>query len=105
MKTALTPFLLKFLVDQGYQYLLSRTENINHPDASVQITLTPVLTRPQLRRLPRDFDTYFNLNKEPRIMAEGVDDTLILVQLSAADVVKLKEIVLNKYNEQTQLYA
>lgn len=105
MKTTLTPFLLRFLAEQGYNYLLSRTENINEPDASVRITLTPVISRPQLRRLPRDFDTYFKLSKEPRIMANGVDDTQILVKLNADDVAKLKQIVLNKYNEERRLYA
>jgi hypothetical protein len=102
MKTCLTPFLLDFMVDQGYQYLLSKTENINRPEASVQITLTPVIQRPQLRRLPRDFDTYFRLTKEPRIMANGIDDTRILVSLSPEDVAILKQTLLNKYSKQQQ---
>lgn len=105
MKTALTPFLLKFLIEEGYQYLLSKTENINEPDASVQITLTPVIARPQVRRLPRDFDTYFKLTREPQMMANGVDDTRILVKLSAEDIARLKQIVLNKYKEEKKLYA
>lgn len=102
MKTTLTPFLLKFLFERGYQYLLSKTENVNQPGASVQITLTPVVQRPQLRRLPRDFDTYFRLTREPKIMANGIDDTLIVVWLCHEDVVILKQTLLNQYNQQQQ---
>jgi hypothetical protein len=76
MKTALTPFLLKFLLDREYQYLLSKTQNVSQPGIDVQITLTPVVARPQLR--PRCFDTYIRLgSKEAGIMANGIDSTLI----------------------------
>ncbi|MDF3078275.1 MAG: hypothetical protein K0S09_2164 [Sphingobacteriaceae bacterium] len=106
MKTALTPFLVKFLLDREYQYLLSKTQNVSQPGIDVQITLTPVVARPQLRRLPRCFDTYIRLgSKEAGIMANGIDGTLIVVSLCPEDVSKLKERVLNEYTEQRRRYA
>lgn len=86
MQTTLTPTLLEFLARQGYKYFLSKTMVIDKSDDfSIQIMLTPVVNRPDLRSLPEDFDTYFQINKEPRQMAEGIDDTQIMVRFSEDD--------------------
>ena len=75
---------------QGYKYCLSKTSNIEARDASVSITLTPVKSRPLTRFLPQGYDTYFSIMHEPMQMAEGIDDTEVLVDL--------ENNVLKKYN-------
>ena len=75
---------------QGYKYCLSKTSNIEGRDASVSITLTPVKSRPLTRFLPQGYDTYFSIMHEPMQMAEGIDDTEVLVDL--------ENNVLKKYN-------
>ena len=86
MQATLTLSLLEFLTRQGYKYFLSKTvaTDINE-GYSVQIMLTPVVNRPDIRSLPEGFDTYFQINREPRQMARGIDDTKITVRLSEDD--------------------
>lgn len=81
MKAILTCSVVRFLVLQGYKYCLSKTTVVEKKDASVSITLTPVRSRPQTRFLPLDYDTYFSIMREPLQMAEGIDDTEVLVNL------------------------
>lgn len=78
----LTTELLESLINQGYRFCLSRTTTILGEDADVCITLLPVKHTPLLRNLPKKFDTFFKINEEPRIMATGIDETIILVDLS-----------------------
>lgn len=86
MQTTLTPTLLDFLTHQGYKYFLSKTMVADTPKGfSVKIMLTPVVNRPDIRSLPQGFDTYFQITKEPRQMAQGIDDTEITVRLSEDD--------------------
>ena len=66
---------------QGYKYCLSKTSNIEARDASVSITLTPVKSRPITRFLPKGYDTYFSIMHEPLQMADGIDDTEVLVNM------------------------
>lgn len=82
MEMRLTPELLQFLVEQGYKWSLSKTDFIDLSEARVKITLTPVIDKPVLSRLPMGWDTYFLNNAEPRIMAKGIDDTDIYVVIS-----------------------
>ena len=86
MQTILTPTLLEFLSRQGYKYFLSKTTvSETLEGSSIKIMLTPVVNRPDIRSLPEGFDTYFQINREPRQMAQGVDDTQIIVRLSEDD--------------------
>lgn len=81
MKLQLTPDLLKFLSSQGFKYCLSRTMVLSENDY-VNIVLTPIATRPRIRSLSMDHDTYFAISREPAQMAQGIDDdTLVLVDL------------------------
>ncbi|QJD96688.1 hypothetical protein HH214_12795 [Mucilaginibacter robiniae] len=81
MSTLLTPILLNFLITQGYSFCLSKTQCVEAHDFETLITLKPVKYRPATRHLPLGFDTYFSLNQEPRQMAEGLMDTLVMVDI------------------------
>ncbi|MBB6107598.1 hypothetical protein [Mucilaginibacter lappiensis] len=92
MRSLLTPKLLQFLINQGYRYCLSKTTCIFGPDANVCIILTPVKYIPVLRRLPEKYDTYFKITEEPVQMADGIDETLIIVDLSTVKVEHSSEV-------------
>lgn len=95
MQATLTPSLLEFLAHQGYRYFLSKTTVTDTAEGFyIQIALTPVVTRPDIRSLPEGFDTYFQINKEPRQMAQGIDDTEITVRLSEEDRAAFEELSL-----------
>ena len=93
MKVQLTPPILDYLIEQGYTYCLSRTQSINKGSTDVTITLTPVTGRPRLETLPSGYDTYFNITQEPKQMAQGVDETEILVDLEERDQFILRTMV------------
>jgi hypothetical protein len=86
MKALLTNSVIRFLVLEGYKYCLSRTTNVQKPNASVCITLTPIKYRPALKNLAKDYDTYFNIMREPLQLAEGVDDTEVFVMVDESDL-------------------
>ncbi|MBD1367090.1 hypothetical protein IDJ77_24985 [Mucilaginibacter sp. ZT4R22] len=88
MKALLTRSVVSFLVLEGYTYCLSKTSNISKAYASVCITLTPVKRRPDVRKLPEGYDTYFNIMKEPLLLAEGVDDTEVIVNVEHVEIAK-----------------
>jgi hypothetical protein len=90
MKAIVTRSVIRFLVLQGYKYCLSKTENIQKNNASVCITLTPIRSRPATRFLPQGYDTYFSIMHEPLQMADGIDDTEILVNLNDYDLKNYK---------------
>lgn len=90
MKTKLTSQILDFLVKEGYNYCLSQTQTIGKRRVSVEITLTPVRKKPVLEKLPPGFDTYFNINEEPRQMVLGVDETRFYVNLQTEELLYLQ---------------
>jgi hypothetical protein len=79
MKTILTPYLLGTLIEQGYTYMLAKTENVIKEGSSISIKLMPVKYKPYLEELPLEYDTYFKITREPMQMACGVDDTEVLL--------------------------
>jgi hypothetical protein len=81
MKIPVTPALLKLIISKGFRYCYSKTTCIDTPDADVSITLTPVVKSPRLNRLPKAYDTFFNMGKEPAQMATGVDRTIIFFEI------------------------
>ncbi|MDB5009322.1 MAG: hypothetical protein JWR67_2711 [Mucilaginibacter sp.] len=87
MKIEITRSLLNFLIDRGYNYCLSRTVCIENYNADISITLTPVKYKPLLKKLPLAYDTFFAIKEEPMQMAEGIDETIIWVDLDE-DMVK-----------------
>ena len=90
MKAILTNSVLSFLIKQGYQYCLSKTTDITNTNVSVSITLTPVKARPDIRNLPAEFDTYFNIMEEPLQLSAGVDDTEIFIIIDKDELKKYK---------------
>ena len=90
MHKILTVELLDELMRQGYRYCLSRTTTILGEDADTCITLKPVKQAPVLKQLPLEYDTFFRINEEPRQMALGVEETIILIDLSK--VIRNEEI-------------
>ena len=81
MKAILTHSVLHCLVLEGYKYCLSKTTNVQKPNASVRITLTPIKSRPAIRHLPQGYDTYFSIIREPMQLANGIDDTEVLINI------------------------
>ena len=88
MLRILTTELLESLINQGYRFCLSRTTTILGEDADVCITLLPVKRAPLLKNLPQKFDTFFKISEEPRLMATGIDETIILVDLSEINIME-----------------
>ncbi|MFC0513489.1 hypothetical protein ACFFGT_04730 [Mucilaginibacter angelicae] len=86
MQKILTIELLETLIGRGYRYCLSRTTNILGEDADLCITLLPVKRAPLLKKLPERFDTYFKIDEEPRQMAMGIDETIVLVDLGEINI-------------------
>ena len=83
MKIPFTPAVLRFVISKGFRYCYSKTTCIESAEADVCITLAPVKTSPCIRRLPKAYDTFFNIGKEPLQMAAGVDRTLIFLDLDS----------------------
>jgi hypothetical protein len=86
LKTLLTPILLDFLILEGYEYCLSKTAGINTQSESESITLIPVKITRMLSRPSDSVDKYFNIKNEPRQMAEGFDDKLVMVEIDGSDL-------------------
>ncbi|WP_121810299.1 hypothetical protein [Mucilaginibacter kameinonensis] len=86
MQKILTTELLDILISQGFRYCLSRTTSIFGDDADLCITLMPVKRAPSLKKLPERYDTYFKIDEEPRQMAMGIDETIVLVDLSEINI-------------------
>ncbi|WCT12550.1 hypothetical protein [Mucilaginibacter jinjuensis] len=86
MKTLLTPILLDFLIIEGYKYCASKANGINTSDASESITLIPLKSKRVLNRLSGSVDKYFSIKSEPVQMAEGFDDTLVMVEIDSSDL-------------------
>ena len=82
MLKILTAELLERLVNQGYFYCGAKTTTVLGEDAGLCITLVPLKQASTTEK----FDICFHIDEEPRIMALGVDDTIILVDLSKVTV-------------------
>lgn len=89
MTTVLTPRLLRFLIGEGYQFCLSKFTTIQSATANVCLTLKPVKGTPVIKH-KENFDTFFAIKAEPVYLANGVDRTLILVDISTATVLKYR---------------
>lgn len=104
MKLQLTPDLWTFLHKQGTGYCLSKTSVDESDDTKIYISLKPVHYRPDIKRLPSAYDTYFSWKREPRQMAEGIDDALVLVEMDKElAAAYLKDLLKPAVNESRQL--
>ncbi|QQL49423.1 hypothetical protein [Mucilaginibacter ginkgonis] len=81
MKILLSPQLLRFLLNYGFRFCLSKTSKYSKKSSKITILLKPVFTRPDIHNLPDGYDTYFNIVVEPAQMAYGIDGTTVLVKL------------------------
>ncbi|GAA4320050.1 hypothetical protein GCM10023149_19100 [Mucilaginibacter gynuensis] len=81
MKTALTPTVLQFLVDEGFQICLSKTSSIFTKKARFCTTLTPAKFDSMPDRSTGLFDNFFAIKAEPVVMAQGLYDTIVLVDM------------------------
>ncbi|MVN22888.1 hypothetical protein [Mucilaginibacter arboris] len=89
MKTILTKRLLGFLIKKGYKYCLSKTSFIDQQDAPhIGIMLKPVKKHPLLQKLPKPYENYFTITREPLEMASGTSDAQVIVELSEKDYQK-----------------
>ena len=84
----LTPRLLGFLIKRGYKYFLSHTSCIDQEDAYIGITLKPVKKHPLLHKLPQPYKAYCNVVQQPALMAMGIINTVIMVELGVKDTLK-----------------
>ena len=82
MRTFLTPNLLGFLIERGYNYCLAKIKISHTPHAITVVTLTPVKYNPGLEALPREYDVFFKMTREPIQMALGVVNTEVYVNLN-----------------------
>jgi hypothetical protein len=78
LKTPLTPSLLKFFLNEGYQYCLSK-RSFKGKNVSA-ILLTPVKERPDLRQL-QNFEAIFVTSEEPLEMVRATDGPPVLLEL------------------------
>lgn len=104
MKTLLTPILLDFLIIEGYKYCLSNAAGINTQDAGKAITLIPVKSKRLLNRLSDGVDKYFNIKNEPMQMAEGFDDTLVMVEIDSSDLKRYISFFMEKLAMSTSFF-
>ena len=71
------------LVRCGFRYCYAKTVVDEEKAGQVNILLTPVGPKPNIRRLPVQHDTYYKINQEPKQMADGIDaDTAVLINLN-----------------------
>ena len=99
MKVPLTPFVLGFLIEQQYAFVLSKT-NYSSANGLLDILLTPTQKKPLLKDLPQEYDTYFRITREPMQMTAGIEGAEVSVYLNLEDAEKLsaffgKEIFLS----------
>ncbi|PWK80355.1 PAS domain S-box-containing protein [Mucilaginibacter oryzae] len=85
MRTPLTSQLLGDLIEKGYNYMLVNT-GINQLTAdTVDITLTPVKQKPDLDKLPPNFETFYHITREPMQLACGVDGANVYIEYHTFD--------------------
>lgn len=90
MKTILTPSLLRFLINKGYQACLSKSTAIHTWDAHLRITLTPVMLRDIPHHDHKTFDHVFAIKAEPVELAKGVKNTEVMVNISPKTLLRYR---------------
>ena len=84
------------LVNKGFKYCYSKTIADEEYPGQINIVLTPLKFRPDIRKLPEPYDTYFKLTEEPKQMASGIDnDTFVFINL--------KDTLLKEFYEQKNI--
>jgi hypothetical protein len=79
--------LLQLLKDNGIRYCYLRTLADGRKPDVVNIILTPCLKKPDIRRLPKQYDTFFSINCEPQQMASCIDeDTHVYLDMNVRNM-------------------
>lgn len=74
--------IFNVLLECGFRYCYSKTVVDEQSPDQIKIVLTPLPYKPDIRKLPKGYDTYFNLKHEPKQMAEGIDNgTFVYIDL------------------------
>jgi hypothetical protein len=94
MKITLSNSVLEALVAEGYTYVLSKTYEVNHPDFSYSIVLTPLKHEPDFTSYQKGYDLYFNINRERSRMAKGINGARIFVYLNGYELTAIKNQLL-----------
>ena len=78
LRTPLTPSVLKFFINEGYEYCLSK--KVYSADCVTAILLTPVKTRPDLSQL-HNCESVFLIREEPLQMAMTTAGPQVIMEL------------------------
>jgi PAS domain S-box-containing protein len=78
MKIPFTPQLLGDLIEKGYTYMLANT-NAPYQLTDITIVLKPVREKPDLNHLPKGYETFYKITREPMQLACSVTETIIMV--------------------------
>jgi peptide methionine sulfoxide reductase MsrA len=84
MQKLLTSELIVILSSLGYEYFLYRSVCFYEDCIDIYVTLLPVKYEPDITELPADYETYFEIHDPAAQMYPGIDDVIILVDLTAA---------------------
>src|SRR4051812_9005349 len=92
LKTPLTPSILKFFINSGYEYCLCRYSYTGK--AVSAILLTPLKERPGLKKI-QHYDFLFAIREEPLEMVRSADGPPVMIELEADSLVGFVSYVLN----------
>ncbi|AYL99172.1 PAS domain-containing protein [Mucilaginibacter celer] len=85
MRIPLTSQLLGDLIEKGYSYVLVKVIVNQQAGETVEITLIPVKQKPELNKLPPDFETFYRITREPMQLACGIDNTNVYIEYQTFD--------------------
>jgi PAS domain S-box-containing protein len=85
MRTPLTSQLLGDLIEKGYNYTLVKITMNQSTGEAVDITLVPIKQKPELNKLPPDFETFYRITREPMQLICGIDNTNVYIEYQTFD--------------------
>jgi hypothetical protein len=80
LKTPLTPSILKFFINAGYEYCLSRCSYTGKEVSA--ILLTPVMERPDLIQI-QHYESLFLTREEPLEMVRATGGPPVMIELGS----------------------
>lgn len=95
MKTLLKPYLLDFLKEQGYHYLISRKNGIANGNPINSIVLIPVAQKPLSSKPSIGFDDCFMISGKSGSIPMDCSTNRISVLLDRRDVIHFKKYLLH----------
>lgn len=85
MRTPLTSQLLGDLIEKGYTYMLVKVMMSQQADETVDITLVPIKQKPELNKLPANFETFYRITREPMQLACGAGNNNVYIEYQTFD--------------------